>query len=146
MQSLSHIRSFAAAAALASVLAFPAMAADQPDGTITFSGGAVAFIAGVSWGSGTLSYHGRSYKLRVRGLSVGDIGASKFSASGKVYNLKRVTDINGTYGAAEAAATVGGGGGGVTMKNDKGVIINAESSSAGLQLTLAPKGVDIKLK
>jgi hypothetical protein len=146
MQSLSHIRSFVAATALAGVLASPAMAMDRPDGTITFSGGSVAFIAGVSWGSGTLTYHGRHYRLRVRGLSVGDIGASKFSASGAVYHLTKVSDISGTYGAAEAAATVGGGGGGVTMKNDKGVVINASSSTAGLQLTLAPKGVEIKLK
>ncbi len=32
------------------------------------------------------------------------------------------------------------------MKNDKGVVINVTSSTAGLQFTLAPKGVDIQLQ
>src|SRR5258706_6707858 len=146
MQSLSHIRAVAASTAVAAVLAFPAMAQEPPDGSIAFSGGSFAFVAGVSWGSGDLTYHGRHYRLKVRGLSVGDIGASKFSASGSVYHLASVSDINGTYGAAEAGATVGGGGGAVTMKNDKGVVINVTSSTAGLQFTLAPKGVDIQLQ
>ena len=120
--SFMPIRTLAAAAALSVLLTAPAMAADRPDGQISISGGSVAFVAGVSWGKGTLSYHGRTYKLKIKGLSVGDIGASKFSASGPVYNLHRVSDISGTYAAAEAAATVGGGAGGVTMKNDKGVL------------------------
>jgi len=41
---------------------------------------------------------------------------------------------------------VGGGGGGQTMRNDKGVVINVASTTQGLQLTLAPKGVEIQLK
>ena len=146
MQSLSHIRSLAAATALAGILAFPAMAQEPPDATIDIHGGSVAFVAGVNWGSGALNYHGRHYRLKVRGLSVGDIGASKFSATGNVYHLAKASDINGTYAAAEASATVGGGGGGTTMKNDKGVVINLTSTTAGLQFTLAPKGVELKLK
>lgn len=146
MMKLSQIRTMATVAVLAASLAAPAVAADRPDGQISISGGSVAFVAGVSWGKGTLTYHGRRYALKVRGLSVGDIGASKWSAAGPVYHLKRLSDINGTYGAAEASATAGAGGGGVTMRNDKGVVINVESASSGLQLTLAPKGVEISLK
>ncbi|HWA61042.1 MAG TPA: EipA family protein [Caulobacteraceae bacterium] len=146
VHSLS-LRMLAGLAAAGALVAVPAVAQDsRPDGHISFHGGSVAFVAGVSWGGGTLDFHGRHYPLKVRGLSVGDIGASGFSASGEVYHLRRISDINGTYAAAEAEATAGAGGGGITMRNDKGVVINARSTRQGLQLTLAPKGVEVRLK
>src|SRR5258708_24060391 len=120
---MSYARRFrrgAAVAAAGAMAAWPALAEDQPDAHLHISGGAVAFVAGVSWGGGTLNFHGRTYQVRVRGLSVGDIGASKFSASGDVFHLNSVSDINGTYAAGEAGATVGGGGGRQTMRNDNG--------------------------
>ena len=143
-----HFKPAAAAAVLlASVLAAPAMAEDAH---ITFSGGSVAFIAGVHWGSGTLTYHHKgkvkSASLKVSGLSVGAIGATSFKAEGEVRNLKDYHDIEGTYAAVEAGATAGSGAGALDMKNDKGVEIIAHSTTSGLALQLAPSGVVIQLK
>ena len=46
-----------AAVFLAGAIAAPAVAQEgRPDGHIRFHGGSVAFIAGVNWGDGTLSY------------------------------------------------------------------------------------------
>jgi hypothetical protein len=135
----------AAALAAGAFVALPAIA-EEPDAHIHISGGSAAFIAGVSWGNGTLDFHGRHYPIKVKGLKVGSIGASKFSASGDVFHLARVSDINGTYAAGEASATAAGGGGGTSMRNDKGVVINLASTTAGLQLTLAAQGVEIQLK
>ena len=138
----------AAALALAGVLAAPAAIA-QPgpaDGTIRFHGGSLAFIGGIHWGGGVLYYHGRRYPIRVGGLTLGSIGGSSFDAVGRVYNLHNVRDIEGTYGAAHAEAVAVAGGGGVDMTNGNGVEIQAHSSNAGLQLTLAAQGVDIRLK
>ena len=81
------------------------------DRLIRVSGGSVAFIAGVNWGSGTLTYRRHHYSLKVGGISVGSIGASKFDAVGEVYNLHRPNDIEGTYAAVEASATAGMGAG-----------------------------------
>jgi hypothetical protein len=137
----------AAIVAAATVLAFSgAQAQDKPSGTISFSGGNVAFIAGVNWGGGTLRFNGMEYPLEVKGLSVGAIGANKFSASGEVFNLKQASDIEGTYAAGTGSVTVGGGVGGLQMKNDKGVVIKASSTSAGAALKLGPSGMTIKLK
>ncbi len=36
-------------------------------------------------GKGTLHYKGKSYPLKIDGLSVGDVGASKVNANGNVY-------------------------------------------------------------
>lgn len=136
-----------AAIALAGVLlAAPAAMAQKPDATIEFSGGSVAFIGKAQWGGGTLTFHGKQYPLRVAGLGIGSIGASSFRATGEVYNLKTVKDIEGTYGSASAAATAGAGAGVLSMTNGNGVQIKARAKSAGLQLTVAASGVDIRLK
>src|SRR5690349_7757825 len=61
-----------------------ARAADAPDATIKLSGGSVAAGVGLSWGSGTLTYKGKTYPISVNGLSVGDVGVTKIEASGDV--------------------------------------------------------------
>jgi hypothetical protein len=75
--------------------------AQTPDATIRLSAGSVAAGIGVSWGSGTLTYQGKTYPIDVKGLSIGDAGISKIEASGKVYNLKKLNDFNGNFTAAE---------------------------------------------
>jgi hypothetical protein len=123
-----------------------AVARDAPSGTITFHGGAVAFIAGVHWGGGTLHYKGKNYPLAVNGLSVGEIGANNYNVSGEVYHLTKVSDIAGTYTAANAGATVVAGAGVLEMKNGAGVVIKAHEKSGGLDLKLGASGLKIKLK
>jgi hypothetical protein len=129
-------------------LAAPAMA-QAPDtattGTIDFTGGGVAVGVGIGWGHGTLHFRGKDYKLKTSGLSAVDIGASRYSASGTVTGLKQASDIVGVYQAAELGATVAGGGAVLSMKNDKGVAIKANSTTRGLRFTAAPKGIKIEL-
>jgi hypothetical protein len=133
-------------AVAAAVMAAPTLAQAAPDATITFSGGSVAFIAGVKWGSGTLTYHGHRYPLKVSGLGFGAIGASGYSASGTVSHLHSVKDIEGVYGAMDASATAGSGAGIISMSNGNGVQITVTSTTSGLKLSLAPSGVNIALK
>lgn len=139
---------FVASVLAACVLAAPAVA-QTPDtstnGTIDFTGGGVAVGVGVGWGHGTLHFRGKDYKLKISGLSAVDIGASRYSASGTVTGLKQASDIVGVYQAAELGATVAGGGAILSMKNDKGVVIKANSTTRGLRFTAAPKGIKIDL-
>lgn len=124
----------------------PAMAADEgPDGTVEFSGGSVAVGIGFSWGRGTLDFQGKQYRLMVRGLSVVDVGASNFTASGAVFNLTKVADFAGTYTAATAGATVAGGASATIMRNQNGVTIRMSATRQGLQFTLAPEGLTITM-
>src|SRR5436309_11265379 len=83
-----------------------------PDATLRFSGGSFAAGIGFSWGSGTLTYKGKSYPVKVKGLSVGKVGITKASAFGKVYNLKHLQDFNGHYdvGAKRMRGVTAGGG------------------------------------
>jgi hypothetical protein len=142
----SALRQLAIGLLAAGLMILPAAAAEQaPDATIELSGGAVAAGIGYSWGKGILDYQGKQYKLKVSGLSIADVGASEYTASGSVYNLHNVRDIEGTYTAAEAGATVAGGASATAMQNAKGVIIRMTATRQGLQFTLAAKGVTIKL-
>jgi hypothetical protein len=117
-----------------------------PVTTIHFHGGSVGFIVGVGGASGYVTFHGERYPIDVSGLKIGTIGISSYDVDGRVYNLRHLSDIEGSYSAGEASATAGAGGGGIDMTNGNGVEIQASSTSAGLQLTLGAGGVTITLK
>jgi hypothetical protein len=140
------LKSTLVGAAMAGGLFAASAASAQPDATIHFGGGSVAFLASINWGGGTLHYHGRSIPLRVSGLGVGAIGADKFSADGEVFHLRHAHDIEGTYTALNASATAGAGEGEIDMRNEHGVEIHAHTTSSGLKLSLAPSGVVINFK
>jgi hypothetical protein len=147
MNISSRFGRLAVAAVAAGAIAAPALAQDGPaDAHLQIHGGSVAFLAGVSWGHGRLEYRGHVYRVRVRGLKVGSIGAASYDARGEVFHLRHLHDLDGVYGAADASATAGAGAGAFALHNGHGVIINMTSSNAGLQLTLAPAGVELELE
>ncbi len=143
------VRSIMGGALAGCMLLATALAVAQdgpPSGTVTMESKSIAVGIGVSWGDGKLTYQGKVYPFSVTGLSVVDIGVSKVTASGEVYNLKKLADFSGNYAAGQAGATVGGGAGATIMKNQNGVVMKLTGTGQGVQLTLAAKGVDIKLK
>jgi hypothetical protein len=105
----------------------------------------VALGVGYSWGGGHLVFQGKSYPLKVSGLSAADVGASDYTASGSVYNLKRPEDIAGNFAAAGAGATMAGGVSGTILENEKGVTIQMTAVRTGLQITLAAERMKITL-
>jgi hypothetical protein len=126
-----------------------ANAADKemtPDATLTISAKALGAGAGYSWGGGKLHYKGKTYDVDVDGLTVGTVGATMIEATGKVYDLKKLEDFDGTYAAAAAGATIGGGGGATTMKNQNGVTVNMTATTRGVSLTLGASGVKFTVK
>ena len=124
----------------------PAAAKGKPDATIKLSAGSVAAGIGVSWGSGTLTYRGKSHAISVTGLDVGSVGANKITANGSVYHLKSLADFDGNYTAVAAGATVGGGGGALAMQNQNGVVVHLVSTTQGVKLTLGAGGIKMEVK
>jgi hypothetical protein len=116
------------------------------DGVVHIHAGSVAAGIGWSWGGGTLSYQGKDYDFDLKGLSVADVGVSNLTASGVVYNLKRVEDFNGTYRGVKAGVTIAGGVGAIAMRNDRGVVIELNATQQGLKFALGTQGVTIQLK
>jgi len=118
----------------------------KPDATIELSEGRVAAGIGYNWGGGTLTYQGKKHKVKVEGLSVGEVGITRANARGEVFDLKKLEDFSGNYTAASAGATVGGGASATIMKNQNGVEIRLTSTTQGASLKLAASGIKLTLK
>ena len=139
------IVTFVAAAGLVMLVSALAPAQAKTDGTLTLSEGSVAAGIGFSWGKGTLTYQGKTYPVKVDGLTVGEVGISRATATGKVTNLKKVADFSGTYTAGSAGATVGGGASAAIMKNQNGVVVELTSTTQGASLKLGAQGIKFTL-
>jgi hypothetical protein len=126
------------------LLSSPAMA--QSTGTLDLSEGSVAVGIGFSWGHGTLTYQGKQYRVKVEGLSVGELGLDRATASGKVSNLKKLADFNGNYTGGGAGATVGGGASASILKNQNGVVLELKSTTQGASLKLAASGLNLTIE
>lgn len=116
-----------------------------PDATLKLREGSVAAGVGVNWGHGTLTFHGRDYPVDVKGISVGDVGATSIEASGKVFHLKKLRDFNGNYTAVGAGLTAAGGAGVAAMKNQNGVTVELVSTTRGVDVALGAAGVAMKI-
>jgi hypothetical protein len=132
--------------ALGMATSFALGAEGNPDATLRLSFKSVAVGIGFSSGSGTLTYKGKEYPISVSGVSVGKVGISGSSATGKVYNLKSLADFDGHYVGAGTGMTVAGGRSRVEMKNQNGVQLYIASASQGLDVALGRSGADMKLK
>jgi hypothetical protein len=123
-------------------------AQDVPNGTIELSGGSLAAGIGYTWGTGRLVYEGKEYPLKLDGLSLLNVGLSSYTASGAVYNLTKLSDINGTYTSASEGSkgTIAGGAPTVTMKNPQGVLIQMTTTHQGVAFNLGPNGVTLSMQ
>jgi len=133
--------------AFAALFAPLASAEDKaPDATIRLSEGSVAAGIGWNWGKGTLSYMGKTYHVKISGLSVAEVGITKAEASGSVYNLKSIDDFNGVYAAAGTEGTAGKGAGVSSLRNSKGVVINLKSETKGANIKIAAEGLKLEVE
>jgi hypothetical protein len=121
----------------------------KPDATLRLSGGSFAAGIGFSWGSGTLTYKGKNYPVKVNGLSVGKVGITSSSAYGEVFNLKHLQDFNGHYNVGAAGTrgvTLGAGKSGTLMTNQTGVIVRISSTQKGVNVNATGGGVDMQIQ
>jgi len=148
MSILPRIKKFQAIFAVAAVflLALPSIADAQSTGTVRFRVAKAGFIVGVGGGSGVLNFRGRTYPLRVDGLSAGTIGVAQADMVGTARNLRQASDIVGTYSAAGAGIAVAGGGSSVRLQNANGVVLDLRGRQAGFQASLGVGGVNISMR
>lgn len=136
-----------------SILVFAMVAgvaqAAGPDATLRLSGGSFALGIGFNWGKGTLTYKGKDYPVKVKGLSVGRVGSTGTSATGEVFNLQHLRDFNGHYNYSGAGGvrgvTVASGHAGSVMSNQAGVIIRISTAQKGLDVNATGGGVDMQI-
>src|SRR5215218_9251942 len=134
----------ALAAMLIPVLAAPSWAAT---GTVRVEIAKAGFIVGVGGGRGTLVFQGRRYPLRVGGLSFGaTIGASKADLVGSASNLRRASDIAGTYTSVGVGVAAGGGASTIRLQNARGVVLDLRGRTIGLEFNANVSGVEVSLR
>jgi hypothetical protein len=120
-----------------------------PDATLRLSGGSFALGIGFRWGSGTLTYKGKDYPVKVNGLSIGKVGMTGVSAIGEVFNLKHLQDFNGHYNVGAEGTrgvTIAKGKAGSLMTNQAGVIVRLAATQTGLDVNATGGGVDMQIQ
>jgi hypothetical protein len=149
---MNNVKKIAILSVVVAVMTGVAQAAShesKADATLRFSGGSFAAGIGFSWGSGTLTYKGKDYPVKVKGLSVGKVGITSSSAYGEVFNLKHLQDFNGHYNVGAAGTrgvTLGAGKSGTLMSNQAGVIVRISSTQQGVSVNATGGGVDMQLQ
>jgi hypothetical protein len=132
-----------AAGGFAAGLVTPAEAATGYVNIHIFSAG---FIIGVSGGSGTLTFGGRSIPLRIGGISAGaTIGASGTDLVGTASHMQAPGDIIGTYSAVGAGLSIAGGRQATQMTNGRGVILRLRGRQIGFMFSIDLSGMNINL-
>jgi hypothetical protein len=150
MTSLSMKRWVGSLAAVgAMVLAGGAVAETpkKPVAQVSIDETQFGFIVGGSAGGGVLTFDGKKYPFKMGGISLGaNIGISKFSAVGDVYDMKDVSQFAGTYARLTGSVALGGGMGDMTLKNENGVIMTLKGTTQGIQLNAGASGVSVTLE
>ncbi len=124
----------------------PAPMAKPTTGTITMERWVVAAGIGASWGSGTVNYDGKSYRVRMSGLSFIDAGVARILDEGEITNIHDIRDIEGRYSSVDPGLTVIGGAGGSKLLNDNGVEIGNWNAELGLRIGIGPGPIWLSLE
>jgi hypothetical protein len=147
MLNISGASKIAAALVVGAVMLGSAPTPSYADtGTVRFTVGSAGFIVGVGGGSGVLNFKGRSYRLSTGGIRIGTIGASVTEVRGVARNLRRASDIAGTYSGVGAGVAVIAGAGTARLQNEKGVILEVRAVKAGLEANLSLGGLTISMR
>ena len=144
MLNILRVTTVAVAAAVSVVSQTGAAFAET--GTVRIRIAKAGFIIGVGGGSGVLHFKGKSYRLRVGGVSAGTIGVAQADLVGTAENLRTAADIAGSYSAVSAGLAVAGGGKTAQLKNSKGVVLKLRGQQVGFELSLNLSGVSIALE
>ena len=122
-------------------------AARADSGSISFKVIKAGFIVGGSGGSGTLTFHGKRYRLSIGGISYGfTFGASETRFHGTVSNIHRASDVSGVYAAGNVGAAVGRGAQAIVLTNPKGAVLTLTGSSVGAIVSADLNGLAISVK
>ena len=117
-----------------------------PSASVTIRQVQIAFIGSGTAGGGTLYYRGRAYPFRLGGLGIGGFGVSRLEATGTVYNMRSLEDINGVYAQVRSGWAIGEQGRGrMWLQNPDGVYLKLVARRQGLALSLGADGMVIRL-
>jgi hypothetical protein len=107
--------------------------------------GKIGLIVSFSGGRGTVYLHGRSYPVKVGGVSIGpSLAFSYIDLTGTVFNLRSIEDLYGIYTAGSAGLAVVAGGKVATLSNSRGITMEIRGNTIGVEFSLDLSGISIQ--
>jgi hypothetical protein len=116
-----------------------------PVATVRISEWSAAYYGSAAAGKGTLYYNGQRHHFTISGLGVGGMGGQKVSATGKVYNMNRLSDFSGTYHGVSRGLTLIEGKMHAKLTNQNGVTMYLAGETEGLASSMGAQAFEVSL-
>jgi hypothetical protein len=116
-----------------------------PSATVSIHEWSAAYYAQAESGKGTLYYNGGRHRFTISGGGVGGSGAQKVNATGKVFNLNRLSDFPGTYHGISRGLTLIEGKMHAKLTNQNGVVMYLAGDTEGLASSLGAQAFEVHL-
>ena len=79
-------------------------------------------------------------------MSIGTFGAASADLVGRTTNLRRASDIIGTYTAVGAGVAIAGGATAARLQNQNGVVVEVRGRQVGLEASLNLSGMSVSMR
>jgi len=116
-----------------------------PSATVRIQEWSAAYYASAAAGKGTLYYNGHRHHFTISGGGLGGAGGQKISATGKVYNLNRLSDFSGTYHGVSRGLTLIEGKMHAKLTNGNGVVMYLAGETEGLASSMGAQAFEVNL-
>jgi len=116
-----------------------------PSATVSIREWSAAYYAQAETGKGTLYFNGQSHRFTISGGGLGGSGVQKTSATGKVFNLNRLSDFSGTYHGISRGLTLIEGKMHAKLTNQNGVVMYLAGQTEGLASSLGAQAFEVNL-
>ena len=116
-----------------------------PSATVSIREWSAAYYGQAEAGKGTLYYNGGRHHFTISGGGVGGSGVQKVSATGKVFNLNRLSDFSGTYHGVSRGLTLIEGKMHAKLTNQNGVVMYIAGQTEGLASSLGAQAFEVHL-
>jgi hypothetical protein len=116
-----------------------------PSATVSIHEWSAAYYGQAEAGKGILYYNGGRHHFTITGGGVGGSGVQKVSATGKVFNLNRLSDFSGTYHGVSRGLTLIEGKMHAKLTNQNGVVMYIAGQTEGLASSLGAQAFEVNL-
>jgi hypothetical protein len=116
-----------------------------PSATVRIQEWSAAYYGSAAAGKGTLYFNGQRHHFTISGLGVGGAGGQKISATGKVYNLNKLSDFSGTYHGISRGLTLIEGKMHAKLTNGNGVVMYLAGETEGLASSMGAQAFEVNL-
>jgi hypothetical protein len=116
-----------------------------PAATVRIEEWSVAYYGSAAVGKGTLNYNGQRHHFTISALGAGGTGAQKVSATGKVYNLNKLSDFAGTYTGVSQGLTLIEGKMHAKLTNGNGVVMYLAGETEGLASSIGVQAFEVRM-